>query len=132
MGSSGAAGASAAAATPSAPGTSSSADSTIAAASQNAQSTLTQLWSKFTTSAVGILTVILAFGGLLVAWLLRRASARRELDQLEGDDSPAPLDPSARAALDKKLQGIDLNLDMANAAEKKEPSIVQPNSGVKV
>ena len=117
---------------PVAPGSSSSGGSTTAATSQNAQSTLTQLWSKFSTSAVGLLTAILAIGGLLVAWLLRRASARRELDQVEGDDSPAPLNPSARAALDQKLQGIDLNLDMTSSAVKKEPSIIQPNSGSKV
>lgn len=101
--------------------------STAAATSQNAQSTLAQLWTKFSTSAVGILTVILAVGGLLVAWLLRRASARRELDEVEGDDSPAPLNPSTRAALDQKLQGIDLNLDMTSPAVKKEPSIIQPS-----
>lgn len=106
--------------------------STSAATSQNTQSTLTQLWSKFTTSTVGLLTAILAIGGLLVAWLLRRASARRELDEVEGDDAPTPLNPSARAALDQKLQGIDLNLDMTSSAVKKEPSIVQPNAGPKV
>lgn len=113
-------------------GASAGAGSTTAVASQNPQSTLTQLWSKFSTSAVGILTAILAIGGLLVAWLLRRASARRELDEVEGDDTPAPLNPSARAVLDQKLQGIDLNLDMTSSAVKKEPSIVQPNSGPKV
>ena len=106
--------------------------STTGATSPNAQSTLTQLWSKFSTSAVGILTVILALGGLLVAWLLRRASTRRELDQVEGDDSPAPLDPSARAALDQKLQGIDLNLDMSSSAAKREPTIIQSSSSPKV
>jgi hypothetical protein len=81
---------------------------------------------------VGILTVILALGGLLVAWLLRRASTRRELDQVEGDDSPAPLDSSARAALDQKLQGIDLNLDMSSSAAKREPTIIQSSSIPKV
>ena len=113
-------------------GTSAGAGSTAAAASQNAQSTLAQLWSKFSTSAVGILTAILAIGGLLVAWLLRRASARRELDEVDGDDSPAPLNPSAHAALDQKLQGIDLNLDMTGTTAKLEPTIVQPSSAPKV
>ena len=80
---------------------------------------------------MGILTAILALGGLLVAWMLRRASARRELDQVEADDSPAPLDPLARAALDQKLQGIDLNLDMTSSAAKREPTIIQPSSSPK-
>ncbi len=105
-------------------GVDSAAVSTTGAVSSGVQSTLTQFWSKFSTSAVGLLTAILALGGLLVAWLLRRASARRELDQVEGDDSPAPLDPSAHAALDQKLQGIDLNLDLTSSAAKREPSIV--------
>jgi hypothetical protein len=69
----------------------------------------------------------LAIGGLLVAWLLRRAGARREVDEVEGDELPEPLNPLTRTALDQKLQGIDLNLDQTTAGEKKEPSIVQPN-----
>jgi hypothetical protein len=90
------------------------------------------LWSKLSSSAVGILTAILAIGGLLVAWFLRRASARRELDEVEGDDSPAPVNPSARAALDQKFQGIDLNLDMTSSALKREPAIIQPSANPKV
>jgi hypothetical protein len=85
------------------------------------------LWSSFTSSALGVLTAILAIGGLLVAWLLRRASARREVDEVEGDDVPEALNPLTRTALDQKLQGIDLNLDSTIATDKKEPSIVQPN-----
>jgi pilus assembly protein FimV len=88
---------------------------------------LSQLWSSFTSSALGVTTAILAIGGLLVAWLLRRAGARREVDEVEGDELPEPLNPLTRTALDQKLQGIDLNLDQTTAAEKKEPSIVQPN-----
>jgi hypothetical protein len=70
----------------------------------------------------------LAIGGLLVAWMLRRASARREA---EGDDLPEPLNPLARTALDQKLQGIDLNLDSTNATAKIEPSLVNPSSSPK-
>jgi pilus assembly protein FimV len=73
------------------------------------------------------MTAILAIGGLLVAWLLRRAGARREVDEVEGDELPEALNPLTRTALDQKLQGIDLNLDQTAAAEKKEPSIAQPN-----
>jgi pilus assembly protein FimV len=73
------------------------------------------------------MTAILAIGGLLVAWLLRRAGTRREVDEVEGDDVSEPLNPLTRTALDQKLKGIDLNLDQATATDKKEPSIVQPN-----
>jgi|LauGreDrversion2_2_1035103.scaffolds.fasta_scaffold00855_3 pilus assembly protein FimV len=113
-------------------GVASGAVSTTGAASSNVQSALMQFWTKLSTSAVGILTAVLVLGGLLVAWLLRRASARREQDQVEDDSSPEPLNPTARAALDQKLQGIDLNLDMASSAEKKEPTIVQSSPSPKV
>jgi len=110
----------------------SGAGTTTGATNTSIQSTLTQLWTKFSTSAVGILTAVLALGGLLVAWLLRRASSRRELDELEGDDSPEPINPAARAALDQKLQGIDLNLNMAGTSAKIEPAIVQPSTSPKI
>jgi hypothetical protein len=78
------------------------------------------------------LTAILALGGLLIAWLLRRASARRERDEVEGGDLPEPLNPLARAVLDQKLQGIDLNLDLTGAAAKVEPTLSPPSSGAKI
>jgi pilus assembly protein FimV len=112
-------------------GTASANAAAVSTPNQNTQSTLAQLWSKFSTSAVGILTAVLALGGLLVAWLLRRAGARREVDEAEGDDSPQPLNPLARTALDQKLQGIDLNLDSTSVTAKKEPSIVPSNSSPK-
>jgi pilus assembly protein FimV len=73
-----------------------------------------------------MMTAILAVGGLFVAWLLRRAGARREVDGVEGDDVPDALNPLTRSALDQKLQGIDLNLDQPTATDKKEPSVAQP------
>jgi hypothetical protein len=74
-----------------------------------------------------MLTAVLALGGLLAAWLLRRSGARREVDEVEGDEVSEPLNPLMRTALDQKLQGIDLNLDQTKATDKKEPSITQPN-----
>jgi pilus assembly protein FimV len=106
--------------------------STAPAASQDMQHTLAQLWSRFTSSTIAILTAALALGGLLVAWLLRRAGARRELDEVEGEDLSQTLNPITRTALDQKLQGIDLNLDSPSEAEKKEPTIVPLDSGPKV
>ena len=120
-GSAGVAGASSA--SPTAAGT----PSANSAPAKTVTSALSQLWSSFTSSALGVLTAVLAIGGLLVAWLLRRAGARREVDEAEGDDVPEALSPALRTALDQKLQGIDLNLDPTSATDKKEPSIAQPN-----
>jgi len=125
-------GAASAAGSATAPGPSaptSGAAPTAGSASQTAQSMLTQFWSKFSTSPVGILTAVLAIGGLLVALMLRRASARREA---EGDDLPEPLNPLTRTALDQKLQGIDLNLDSTNATAKIEPSLAASSSSPKI
>jgi pilus assembly protein FimV len=90
---------------------------------------LGQLWSSLTSSVLGIITAILAIGGLLVAWLLRRAGARREVDEAEGHDVEQVLDPLTRTTLDQKLQGVDLNLDQTTLTEKKEPSMAQPPAG---
>jgi pilus assembly protein FimV len=92
---------------------------------------LSQLWSSFTASSLGVITAILAIGGLLVAWLLRRAGARREANEVESDEASAAVNPLTRTALDQKLQGIDLNLDLTGSAEKKEPSISQPTASPK-
>ncbi|MEI8401832.1 MAG: hypothetical protein WCG12_13595, partial [Alcaligenaceae bacterium] len=127
----GATGATAAPSASGSAGSASSAGSTTGATSQSTQNTLAQLWSKFSTSAVGILTAILAIGGLLVAWLLRSASARREQAEVEGNDFPETLDPQARTALDQKLQSIDLNLDTTSATAKIEPSLVNQSASPK-
>jgi pilus assembly protein FimV len=92
---------------------------------------LSQFWSSFISSTLGLLTAALAIGGLLAAWLLRRAGARREVDEVEGDEVSEPLNPLMRTALDQKLQGIDLNLDQTKVTDKKEPSITQPNASPK-
>jgi pilus assembly protein FimV len=78
-----------------------------------------------------VITAILAIGGLLVAWFLRRAGARRDASEVEADEASAAVNPLTRTALDQKLQGIDLNLDLTSAAEKKEPSISQPTASPK-
>ena len=62
-----------------------------------------------------------------MAWLLRRTGARRDVDEVEGDEVPEALNPLTRTALDQKLQGIDLNLDLTSPTEKKEPSILPPS-----
>jgi pilus assembly protein FimV len=126
VGATGATGASGAA------GVTSGVGAATAATNTSAQGTLAQLWSKFSTSAVGVLTASLALGGLLVAWLLRRASARRELDEVEGEEVHSPLDPTAKAALDQKLKEIDLDLSMTGTTTKTEPSIVAPSSSPKI
>ena len=90
------------------------------------QATVGKLWAGLTGSALGMLTAFLALGGLLVAWLLRRASARREQDENESDDAPRPLNPEAVNAFDQKLKGLDLNLDASATPAKVEPSLAKP------
>lgn len=123
----GAAGASGAAGATGASATTPDAKSANGSSATNVMGALAQLWSSFTSSALGIITAILAIGGLLVAWFLRRTGARRDVDEVEGDDVPEALNPATRTALDQKLQGIDLNLDLTSSTDKKEPSIASPN-----
>ena len=99
---------------------------TESAATGGFQATAGKLWAGLTGSALGMLTAFLALGGLLVAWLLRRASARREQDENESDDAPRPLSPEAVTAFDQKLKGLDLNLDASAAPAKVEPSLAKP------
>ena len=59
-----------------------------------------------------VLTAVLAFIAFVIAWMVRRASARRE-DQVDSelaDDEPSDrtIDP---ALIDKRLNGIDLDLN---------------------
>ena len=99
---------------------------TGSAATGGFQATASKLWAGLTGSALGMLTAFLALGGLLVAWLLRRASARREQDENESDDAPRPLSPEAVTAFDQKLKGLDLNLDASATPAKVEPSLAKP------
>lgn len=99
---------------------------TGSAATGGFQATAGKLWAGLTGSALGMLTAFLALGGLLVAWLLRRASARREQDENESDDAPRPLSPEAVTAFDQKLKGLDLNLDASAVPAKVEPSLAKP------
>ena len=99
---------------------------TESAATGGFQATAGKLWAGLTGSALGMLTAFLALGGLLVAWLLRRASARREQDENESDDAPRPLSPEAVTAFDQKLKGLDLNLDASATPAKVEPSLAKP------
>ena len=99
---------------------------TESAATGGFQATAGKLWAGLTGSTLGMLTAFLALGGLLVAWLLRRASARREQDENESDDAPRPLSPEAVTAFDQKLKGLDLNLDASAAPAKVEPSLAKP------
>ena len=99
---------------------------TGSAATGGFQATADKLWAGLTGSALGMLTAFLALGGLLVAWLLRRASARREQDENESDDAPRPLSPEAVTAFDQKLKGLDLNLDASATPAKVEPSLAKP------
>ncbi|PHY05113.1 MAG: hypothetical protein CK528_13530 [Alcaligenaceae bacterium] len=99
---------------------------TESAATGGFQATAGKLWAGLTGSALGMLTAFLALGGLSVAWLLRRASARREQDENVSDDAPRPLNQEAVTAFDQKLKGLDLNLDASATPAKVESSLAKP------
>lgn len=73
------------------------------------------------------LTVLIALSALAIAWMLRKAGARR--DEETGDlDVPAPVSPAIKSAFDQKLQSISLDLDDdTSSAKKTEPSVPKPN-----
>ena len=59
-----------------------------------------------------VVTAVLALIVLIVAWLLRRAGARRADENEEYDDDSYDAEPVLDAALlSRKLDGIDLDLD---------------------
>lgn len=62
----------------------------------------------FTDNLLAIVTAALALLVLVIAWVMRRAGARRADEHEEGADGEAVVDT---AALTRKLEGIDLNLD---------------------
>ena len=59
-----------------------------------------------------VLTLILALLAFLIGWNMRRNALRRDDDQ-DDADMGSPLSPEAKAAFEKKLNAIDLNLDEA-------------------
>ncbi len=69
------------------------------------------------------LTAVIALCALVIAWILRRAGARRD-EQTDDHDSGMPLSPAAQSAFDQKLHSISLDLDSDPAPLKKtDPSV---------
>ena len=71
---------------------------------------------------LAVLTSVLALLAFLIGWRMHRNSLRRDDDQ-DDPDMGSQLSPEAKAAFEKKLNAIDLNLDDAgtdtNASAKK-------------
>ena len=61
-----------------------------------------------TDNLLAIVTAALALIVLIIAWVMRRAGARRADEHEDGVDGEQVIDT---AALSRQLQGIDLNLD---------------------
>ena len=59
---------------------------------------------------LAVLTGVLAILAFVVGWRMHRNSLRRD-DDLEDPDMGSQLSPEAKAAFEKKLNAIDLNLD---------------------
>jgi pilus assembly protein FimV len=57
-----------------------------------------------------VLTAVLALIAFVIAWLLRRAAARREEDQDDLDEE-LYMSEIDEGAIDRRLEGINLDLD---------------------
>jgi pilus assembly protein FimV len=69
------------------------------------------------------LTALIALSAMVIAWMLRRAGARRD-DESEELDTSVNANPQVQAAFDKNLQSISLELnDDFKPVNKSEPSI---------
>ncbi|RXN92882.1 peptidoglycan-binding protein LysM [Achromobacter aloeverae] len=75
------------------------------------------------------LTVVLTLIAFVIAWLLRRAGARREDedDDMDEDLYATEIDP---AAIDRRLDGIDLDLDSkpGDTPARREPGVTRPGT----
>ncbi|WP_233235159.1 FimV family protein [Bordetella sp. LUAb4] len=76
-----------------------------------------------------VMTLVLTLIAFVIAWLLRRAGARREDDEdddLDEDLYATEIDP---AAIDRRLDGIDLDLDSkpTDASIRREPGVAPRN-----
>jgi len=75
------------------------------------------------------MTLVLTLVAFVIAWLLRRAGARRdddEDDDMDEDLYATEIDP---AAIDRRLEGIDLDLDAkpTDASARREPGVAPRN-----
>lgn len=85
---------------------------------------LTQFLSK---NILATLTALIALSALAIAWMLRRAGARRD-DDSDDLDSVSQVSPAIKSAFDQKLQSISLDLDDDLPPEKKiEPVVHKPS-----
>lgn len=87
------------------------------------------LWERLNAilakNILAALTAIIALSALVIAWVLRRAGARRDED-LEGFDAPLPPSAASQSAFDQKLQSISLDLG-DDASSPKPANSPSPN-----
>jgi len=73
------------------------------------------------------ITAVIALCALAIAWILRRAGARRD-EQSDDQDSTMQISPAAQSAFDQKLHSISLDLDSDPIPTKKsDPFTRQAN-----
>jgi len=105
-------GAAGSASTTAVPGTEAEAQDLAAASGNGAAGAAPTTGNWLTDNLLVVVTAVLALIVLIVAWLLRRAGARRADENEEYDDDSYDAEPVLDAALlSRKLDGIDLDLD---------------------
>lgn len=78
-------------------------------------------WDMFTAflaeNIMYALAAVLAFGALIIAWMMRRAGERHD-DEPEESYTAAQANPNVQSAFGQKLSDIDLNLEPVDSAIK--------------
>ena len=82
---------------------------------------LVSRWDMFTAflaeNIMYALAAVLAFGALIIAWMMRRAGERHD-DEPEESYTAAQANPNVQSAFGQKLSDIDLNLEPVDSAIK--------------
>jgi pilus assembly protein FimV len=92
---------------------------------QDAQSPTSGLPAWLSDNLLIVLTAVLALIAFVIAWLLRRAAARREEDQDELDEE-LYMSEIDEGTIDRRLEGINLDLDEPPTDEdRRRPGVVR-------
>jgi pilus assembly protein FimV len=92
---------------------------------------LASRWDAFTVflaeNIMYVLAAVLAFGALVIAWMMRRAGERHD-DEPDDSFTAASANPGVQSAFGQKLSDIDLNLEPVDAVIKETASDKQAAS----
>lgn len=92
---------------------------------------LASRWDSFTVflaeNMMYVLAAVLAFGALVIAWMMRRAGERHD-DESDDAFTAAQANPAVQSAFGQKLSDIDLNLEPVDAVVKESVSDKQASS----